>query len=44
MFTVLSWLPRTVSLTGDRAHGDDSKHCAYCTLLYKISYILYKIS
>ena len=24
--------PGTVSLTGDRAQGDDSKHWAYCTL------------
>ena len=23
--------PSTVSLTGYRAQGDDSKHCAYCT-------------
>ena len=25
--------PGTVSLTGDRAQGDDSKHCAYSTLV-----------
>ena len=25
--------PGTVSLTGDRAQGDDSKHCAYSTRL-----------
>ena len=26
--------PGTVSLTGDRAQGDDSQHCAYCTGQY----------
>ena len=25
--------PGTVSLTGDRAQGDDSKHCTYSTVL-----------
>ena len=24
--------PGTVSLTGYRAQGDDSQHCAYCTV------------
>ena len=33
MFTVVSWLPGTVSLTGDRAQGGDSKHWAYSTLV-----------
>ena len=27
--------PGTVSLTGDRAQGDDSKHCAYSNRVIK---------
>ena len=26
--------PGTVSLTGYRAQGDDSKHCAYCSSVF----------
>ena len=33
--------PGTVSLTGDRAQGDDSKHWAYSTCWYHELYILY---
>ena len=33
MFTVVSWLP-VVSLTGDRAKGDENKHCAYSKYLH----------
>ena len=29
--------PGTISLTGDRAQGDDSKHCAYSTLKYFVN-------
>ena len=29
--------PGTVSLTGDRAQGDDSKHCAYSNYRLKCS-------
>ena len=32
--------PGTVSLTGDRAHGDESKHCAYSTKLLCLKIIL----
>ena len=28
--------PGTVSITGDRAQGDDSKHCAYSKVTGKI--------
>ena len=33
MFIVVSWLPVPLVLTGDRAQGDDNKHCAYSKVL-----------
>ena len=35
--------PGTVSLTGDRAQGDDSKHWAYSSYLNKNEKYLYRL-
>ena len=32
--------PGTVSLTGDRAQGDDSKYCAYSSSFHLFVYVL----